>query len=94
MDTVIEYIGPAALLEQTAEECAELAKACLKLARKMRGENPTPVAEEVLFKNLNEEIADVKLCMGVIMTMGISSESEVNPVIDRKLDRWKERLSK
>ena len=35
-----EIIGKAAMLEQTAEEAAELAQACLKLARYERGENP------------------------------------------------------
>ena len=42
---ILEHVGEAAVLEQTAEECAELAHACLKMARKLRGENPTPVAE-------------------------------------------------
>lgn len=35
-----EAIGTPAMLEQTAEECVELAQSCLKLARLMRGENP------------------------------------------------------
>ena len=40
---IAEKIGQAALLEQTAEEAAELSHAALKLARILRGENPTPV---------------------------------------------------
>ena len=36
MKTIIERIGKPALLEQTAEECAELAHACLKEARRLR----------------------------------------------------------
>ena len=39
--SILECIGPAAMLEQMAEEAAELSKACLKLARVIRGENPT-----------------------------------------------------
>lgn len=38
---IIEEIGEAAMLEQLAEECTELAKAALKMARIIRKENPT-----------------------------------------------------
>ena len=41
-DDILEMIGTAALLEQLAEESAELAQAALKTARKIRNENPTP----------------------------------------------------
>lgn len=39
-DDVLEMIGTAALLEQLAEESAELAQAALKMARKIRNETP------------------------------------------------------
>lgn len=55
-------IGPAALLEQLAEESAELAHAALKLARIMRGENPTPVEYHDAVRNLIEEYTDVIQC--------------------------------
>lgn len=42
MKNIVDRIGLPALLEQTAEECTELAHACLKEARRLRGENPTP----------------------------------------------------
>ena len=42
MKPIVDRIGKPAMLEQTAEECAELAHACLKEARRLRGENPTP----------------------------------------------------
>lgn len=58
-----EEIGYAAMLEQTAEECSELAQACLKLARFMRGENPTPKPPEEIFENIYEEVADVQICI-------------------------------
>ena len=35
MKSVVDRIGLPALLEQTAEECAELAHACLKEARRL-----------------------------------------------------------
>lgn len=38
---IIDIIGEPALLEQTAEEAIEFGHACQKLARKLRGENPT-----------------------------------------------------
>lgn len=43
MYQVIGAIGLPAVLEQCAEELAELTQAALKMARKLRGENPTPV---------------------------------------------------
>ena len=46
MKSIVERICLPALLEQTAEECTELAHACLKESRRMRGENPTPCTEE------------------------------------------------
>lgn len=63
---VIRSLGEPALLEQLAEECSELAKAALKLARKERGENPTPKTEEECLVNLLEELGDVNLCMSVV----------------------------
>lgn len=39
---IVERIGIPAVLETCAEECNELAKACLKLSRKLRNEQPTP----------------------------------------------------
>ena len=41
---IIEEIGEAAMLEQLAEECTELAKAALKMARIIRKENPSPIS--------------------------------------------------
>ena len=46
MINIMEEIGEAAVLEQLAEECTELAKASLKLARILREENPTPVTRD------------------------------------------------
>ena len=63
---VIRTLGEPALLEQLAEECSELAQASLKLARKERGENPTPKTEEECVENLLEELGDVNLRMSVV----------------------------
>ena len=51
----IEKIGTSAMLEQLAEEAAELSQAALKLARALRGENPTLVTRREVRKHLIEE---------------------------------------
>lgn len=56
-----EIIPEAALYEQLAEECSELAQACLKKARKLRDENYTPKTMEEIDANLEEEYTDVTL---------------------------------
>lgn len=91
--TIVERIGEPAFLEQLAEECSELSQAALKTARKYRGENPTPKTIDECLDSLQEEMADVMLCMyewfdyrekdfwdGVCMTK------------QEKLERWKRRL--
>jgi NTP pyrophosphatase (non-canonical NTP hydrolase) len=85
-------IGSPAMLELLAEECTELAQAALKLARKYRGENPTPRTEAECQQSLEEEIADVMTCidqMGEIVDMGT-----VKKVKEEKLDRWKKRMDR
>lgn len=47
------------MLEQLAEEAAELSQAALKLARVLRGENPTTVTRKEARKHLTEEYTDV-----------------------------------
>ncbi len=80
-----------ALMEQTAEEAAELAQAALKLSRIERGENPTPVTFEQAWNHLAEEIADVKLCIDVLEAGWPNIVLEAEKVKQEKLDRWIER---
>lgn len=90
---IILKLPKAALLEQTAEEAAELAQACLKLARICRGENPTPVTEEKVIENFKEEVADVNLCLEILDLIGYGeSNSEMNDRLDGKVNRWVKRL--
>ena len=81
--SMIERIGLPAELEQTAEECAELAKAAVKLARVLYGEKPTPVTEEQAEKDLIEEYSDVVQCA---KELGINdtAESTLSITDDRK----------
>lgn len=84
-------LGKPAKLEQLAEECSELAKAALKLARIYRKENPTPITEQEALENLSEEVADVTLCIRVL---GDVIGCNVEQIISKKHKRWMERLSK
>lgn len=95
MKTIIERIGKPALLEQTAEECAELAHACLKEARRLRGENPTPKTTPECWLAISEELADLQLCMELLEGAGYGQDP-VAAADQRaaKLLRWRERLDK
>lgn len=92
-NTVYAIIGVPALLEQTAEECSELAHACLKAARKMRNENPTPKSVDDILAELTEEIADVQLCIDEVMKTGLISYEGVDSEILRKRERMEGRLN-
>ena len=91
MDITSE-IGTPAVLEQTAEECVELAEAitsllrlahaCQKEARRLRGENPTPATEAECRAAIREEMADVSVCLGQLDMEAVKA----------KIDRWESRI--
>ena len=87
---IIDLIGDAALLEQLAEECSELAQAALKMARKRRGTNPTPMTMEECKKRLTEEAADVLCCIKELHS--IIDCDRANELMTIKRDRWEERI--
>ena len=60
---MLEKIGKPAMYELLAEESIELAFAALKMARILRGENPTPRTERDVSKDIVEEVTDVKMCL-------------------------------
>lgn len=88
---LIEKIGKAAMLEQAAEECAELAQACLKAARYLRGENPTTKPADEIYKNLTEEMADVIICLDELEHE--MDHADIVTWIKYKRARMKERFS-
>lgn len=91
VNQVIEAIGLPAVLEQCAEELAELTQAALKMARKLRGENPTPVTHAQAAEHLHEELGDVRLCLKVLdVAMGGDNTTAVEA---EKLQRWLDRLT-
>lgn len=81
-----QKVSEAALYEQLAEECVELAHAALKLARIKRGENPTPISVEVALGAVMEEYTDLRL-VAYVLEMGWDIE-----VFEQKLLRWHKRL--
>lgn len=89
MKEIIDKIGEVAILEQLAEECAELTKAALKLSRVIRKENPTPVTVNDAFDNFVEEIGDVRLLLRVTDFMYDTIQTQ--DIEEYKLQRWKNR---
>ena len=75
--------------EQMAEEACELAHAALKFVRTWNTDNPTPVDPHEALRNLLEEVDDLYLCLVVNALLSC----EVEP-IERKLNRWYERVKK
>ncbi|MDO5397832.1 MAG: MazG nucleotide pyrophosphohydrolase domain-containing protein [bacterium] len=89
---IVKEIGLPAVLEQTAEECSELAQACLKLARKMRNDNPTPKATNELWENFYEELADVLVCVEALDESKNIDCQKVLDVQGAKAGRWEQRI--
>lgn len=94
MRDIYEEIGEPAALELVAEEAAELAQACLKLSRILRGENPTPVPEVLAAEKVMEEAADVQTALNVLSSAQWYNEDYVLNIQWGKSDRWRERLRK
>lgn len=89
---IYKRTGETACLELLAEECTELAHAALKMARKQRGENPTPTTQLETVKALHEEIADVELCIEVLACARWYDNDRCTNIFYEKLNRWFTRL--
>lgn len=89
---IYEYIGQPALLEQLGEEACELGQASLKMARYIRGENPTPKTRMEIAVNLSEEIADVLLCIEELKAAELVTDEVIKGWMEEKRTRWYERL--
>lgn len=85
MGYMLDRIGEPAMYEQMAEECTELAKASLKMARIIRNENPTPVTVTEAQDAIIEEFNDVVICA---IELGYHSSPTI---AKRKLERFKAR---
>lgn len=85
-------IGEPAMLEQLAEECIELAHACLKLARVERGESPTPVTLDEARRKVVEEMADMSVPQAAIWDTDWFDVLMFDEVVRTKTGRFEERL--
>ena len=92
MSGFIDIIGLPAVLEQLAEECSELAQASLKYARLLRGDNPTPKTEQECLEAVTEEMADVELCISILMGSDHVDFDAVMELIEVKDKRWHNRI--
>lgn len=87
-----EKIGLPATLEMAAEEAQELSHACQKMARVLRGDNPTPVTEAEAADAIEEEAADVMICIEELWGAGVIQFPVMRLRMKEKLDRARERL--
>ena len=90
---IAKATGTPALLEQVAEECMELAHACIKMARKIRKESYTPVDNTTLSYKLHEECADVINSIDVLHYDGALDYDIVSDIANAKMNRWSERVA-
>lgn len=86
MNQIRTLISDASLYDQLAEEATELAHACLKMARKLRNENPTPMTMADIDSYVIEEYTDVVLCAMILKLY------PNNEMISFKQKRWNSRL--
>lgn len=92
IEIVRKHLDEPELLTQLAEEAAELAQAALKLRRVLTGVNPTPVTEEEARRQVQEELADVEVCMIALGYIRAGDMLLRNEISSRKWTRWAARL--
>lgn len=91
LKVIINEVSYEDRLLQLAEECNELSQAILKWFRMMKGTNPPEDVD--IIKNLNEELADVNLCLKTILSdTDTSTKEKLQENENYKLKRWTERL--
>lgn len=88
----IQDLSRSAILENLAEECAELAHAALKDARRLRGENPTPDTAESCQHAICEEAGDVLNMISLLEELEAIDSDEMHHLRVKKMFRWAERL--
>ena len=97
---VSDILPKTEILAQLAEKASGLAQAALKLRRALDGTNPTPKSVEQCLENIQEEMADVFVCLTMF---GKSAERDgiliynrymekVIKIEDEKEARWLSRL--
>lgn len=85
-----DHLTEGELLCQLAEEAAELAQAALKERRTLTNENPTPKTYNQAHVDLLEEIADVYVSLGELLSL--ADWETVSHIRAEKKKRWMQRL--
>ena len=94
----IDALDRRAKLEQFAEECGELAQACLKLIRAEGNGNPCRISKNEAMQQVIEEIADLYLAIDTII-YDLGKEHALSAIFntiqstyDLKKERWIEEI--
>lgn len=85
-----DYLTESELLCQLAEEAAELAQAALKERRTLSTDNPTPKTYQQAHIDLLEEVADVYVSLGELLSL--EDWETVAHIREEKENRWIQRL--
>lgn len=97
IEIIQRYTPISERLTQLAEECAELAQAALKLRRALNpGGSPTPCDLTEANENMQEEVADVLVCIAAVdrYIFDVSPCLGVETVMRNKIKRWARRLGR
>lgn len=89
LQSVLTAYGSEEVLAQLAEECEELGWAALKMRRILKGTSPADQQE--IKRKMDEEAADVLLCIEALELAGYIDPHEIGRVQDEKIERWKKR---
>lgn len=81
---VSDILHKTEILAQLAEEASELAQAALKLRRALDETNPTPKSVEECLENIQEEMADVFVCLTMF---GKSAERDGILIYNRYMEK-------
>ena len=98
MDEIETSVDIRAKLEQVAEECGELTKACMKLIRAIGNGNPCNVTEEEAIEAVIEEMSDLEVAAGYLQTMlnkrvDFDVRTRMDMIANVKIKRWQDRVA-
>ena len=98
-ELIAKRLGVEELLTAVAEEASELAQASLKLRRALNGKNYTPKTYHEVLHNFAEEIADVELCIEVLLFSFCENDCYIingikKSMKEKKVVRWFDRLKR
>ena len=98
-ELIAKRLGVEELLTAVAEEASELAQASLKLRRALNGKNYTSKSYYDVLQDLSEEIADVELCIEVLLFSFCENVCYIingikKSMKEKKVVRWFDRLKR